>query len=305
MPFVLAPELAAAAAAFLLAMLCIAVVYLIRAIAATLGTFNLGPVSVPIGKWFGAITSPAVSWLVRATAELWADAAWWMHGVAYVAVGLFDDVKGALAHAFDTIDHVATVVVPDAAAQAVRDAGTFAGQQVDAVTRDIADATRTIEKVATGDAARALAKAEGVAATVKGDLVRIVAHDLTVGERYADGQVAKLRGYVDDAIAGIHPPTLDSIGAAPAALAGTVAGVAAAVAALTAEYESCAVRTCSGSNNFANLLQDALGVASFAVFAEWVKGAITNPQGAEATFAGAAQGLYSDAESLLNGLLSL
>jgi hypothetical protein len=304
-PFVLAPELAAAAAAFLLAMLCIAVVYLIRAIAATLGTFNLGPISVPIGRWFSAITSPVVSWLVGATAELWADAAWWMHGIAYVAVGLFDDVKSALVHAFDTIDHVATVVVPGAAAQAVHDAGTFTGQQIDTITRDIADATTTIEKVATGDAARALAKAEGVAATVKGDLVRIVAHDLTVGEKYADAEIAKLRGYVDGAIAGIHLPTLESIGAAPAALVGTVAAAAAAVAAITAEYESCAVRTCSGNNNFSNLLQDALGVASFAVFAEWIKGAITDPQGAEATFAGAAQGLYSDADSLLNGLLSL
>lgn len=305
MPFEVAADFGALATCVLAALLCIAVTYLLKGIAVAIEATSIPIVSSGLASIWRGITNPVVSWLVGATNELWSDAAWWMHGLAWTFTEMFDVVKNALVTAFDYYDHLLTSVIPGAAAQAVRDAGTFTGQQVDAIASDIADATRTIEKVATGDAARALAKAEGVAATVKGDLVRIVAHDLTVGEKYADAEIAKLRGYVDGAIAGIHLPTLESIGAAPAALVGTVAAAAAAVAAITAEYESCAVRTCSGNNNFSNLLQDALGVASFAVFAEWIKGAITDPQGAEATFAGAAQGLYSDADSLLNGLLSL
>lgn len=305
MPFVLAPELAAVAAAALLAMLCIAVVYMIRAIAAALGTLHVGPISLPFGKWFSAITTPVVSWLVGATNELWADVGWWMHGIAYIATGFANDVAGLFSHTLQQVDHVVTVTIPDAAAQALHDARTFTGDAASTITRDIATATRDIEKVASADAARALAKAKSIAHGVESDLTRIVAHDLTTAEHYTDGAVAGVKDWVDGEIAKIHLPTLESIGAAPAALVGTVAGIGAAVAALASEFESCAVTSCAGKNNFGNLLQDALGVSSFVVLAEFIKQAINDPVAAEHIFAGQASGLYHDANSLLDSLLAL
>lgn len=86
-----------------------------------------------------------------------------------------------------------------------------------------------------------------------------------------------------------------------AAIASSIAGVAAQVA----ELEECAVTECEGPNNFGNLLQDALGIADFAAFAAFVAEAINSPSAAAGTFEDAAQGLYSDATSLMNTLLSL
>lgn len=146
MPFVLAPEFGAIAAAVLLALMCIAVTYLIRAIASALGTFHIGPISIPIGKWFTAATSPIVSWLVGATNELWADAAWWMHGISYIVNGLVNDITGGFSHVLDTVDHVVTTTIPNAAATALGDAKTAVGESAQAIAHAISTATIDIEK---------------------------------------------------------------------------------------------------------------------------------------------------------------
>lgn len=312
MPFVLAPELAAVAAAALLAMFCIAVVYLIRAIASALGTFHVGPINIPIGKWFSAITSPVVSWLVGATNELWADAAWWMHGIAYIATGLFDDVTSAIGHAFGFVDHIVTSTIPQAITHVGGAAAGYVNQAIRTIHTDIASATTAIEHVASGDAARALAKAEGFAGTIKASLTRIVAHDLTTAERYTDGAVADVRTWVDGEIAKIHLPTLESIGAAPAALVGTVAGIAGAVAAVASEFESCAVTSCDGPNNLGNLLKGILGFASLAELGVFLSKVINDPAAAEAEYAGIFTGLVDpfitgggDIWSALESVLSL
>jgi hypothetical protein len=87
-----------------------------------------------------------------------------------------------------------------------------------------------------------------------------------------------------------------------AAISGAIAGVLTRVAKL----EECSVGVCDDSpNNFSSLLQDALGIADFAAFAVFVAGAINSPGQAADEFETAAKGLYSDADSLLDSLLSL
>lgn len=293
MPFVLAPEFAAVAAAALLAMLCIAAYKFIQAIGAVLPTFNLGVVKIPIGKWFTSITSPVVSWLVGATNTLWADAGWWMHGIAYIASGFANDVASLFSHVFGQVDHVVTVTIPQALGHAAGSATHFVEQEIGTLHRDIATATTAIEKVASGDAARALAKAEGFAGTVKASLTKLVAHDLTIGERYADQKLAEAKAYVDGAIKAlpaIPGKLIAGIDYATPAAVGVVAG---AVAAVASEFESCAVTSCDGPNNLSNLLKGILGFASLAEVGVFLEKVINDPAAAEAQYAGVFSGIVS------------
>lgn len=298
MPFVLAPELVAIAASVLLAVLCMAVVYLIRAIAAALPKINFAFVHIDFGKIFSSIAAPAVSWLVGATAELWSDFEWWMHGFAYITVGLFDDVKSLFETHAGQIAHIVTSVIPHAIEHIGSDAASFTKQEVATLERDISSAARDFEKVASKDAAQALAKAKSLVAGAEADITRVGAHAISTAETYADTELAKLRGYVDDAIRAIPHPNLDSIGAAPAALVGTVAGVAAGVFALTKEFEECAVTSCDGPNNLSSLVNGLLGLSGLAAFAAFLDDVVNNPVAAEAEYSTVFTGIFNTADAL-------
>lgn len=308
MPWALGAGVGEVAAALLLFLLCVAVTYMIKAIAA-----SLAAIPIPIvGRWisgaFTTITNPVVSWLVGASNELWQDAEFWARGIAWLATGLFGDVKSVLNALFGQVDHVVNSVIPGAAAHAQSTANGYTHQEAAAIGRQIATATTKIEGVASADSAQALAKANSHAGTIESHLTRIVAHDLTVAKTYTDHQVSALRRALTGEIGAANPalpgeataipsgqpapisiPLPSEITALPAAVGAIsldLVGVKAAVAAITSEFESCAVTSCAGPNNLANLLKGILGFASLAEIAVFLSDVINDPAGAERKYAG-------------------
>lgn len=293
MPFVLPVELVAIAASVLLACLCMAVVYLLKGIAAALPRIDFAFVHIDFGKIFLGIVNPVISWLVGATNELWADFEWWMRGIAYITVGLFNDVKSLFASTAANITHIVTNVIPNTITHVGGEAARYANQQVATLERDIATAARDFERVASRDAAQALARAKSLVAGAERDITRVGAHALSTAEAYTDREIAKIRPVVNDItqvitalprelVAGIDYVT-------PAALAGTVA----AVAAITSEFERCAVKTCAGPNNLNDLLNGILGLAGLAEFGVFLNEVISHPAAAEQEYANVFAGLVT------------
>lgn len=305
MQWALVGGLGEAGAAALLALLCMAVVYLIRAIASALGTFSIGPVSIPIGKWFSDITTPVVSWLVGATNELWSDAQWWMRGVSYIFDGVFNDIKDALETDASFIAHLFNTVIPDAASHVAGGAVAYANSEIAALRREITSTASTLETDLTHEAARELAKATALVTTTEAALKKIAAKGITTAEDYADAEIAKARTYLEGLIAAIPIPSLGPITAEVGALAGTVAGVATGVAAITAEFGECAVTTCDGPNNLQGLLQNVLGLVDVATIGAFLAAVINDPAGAEAQYSGLIQSTFSTAQSTVDSLLAL
>lgn len=286
MQWALVGGLGEAGIAALCALLCIAITYMLVSIGKAIEATSIPVVSSGLASIWRAITNPVVGLLVAATDNLWSDAEWWMRNIATAFDWMWDDIKGALSTDASFIAHLFNTVIPQAASHVAGAAAGYINQEIQTLHRDISDATTAIERVASGDAARALAKAEGFAGTIKASLTKLVAHDLTIGERYADTAIAGVKSYVDSEIAKIHLPTLESLGAAPAAVAGIAAGAATAIATLTAEFESCAVTSCEGPNNLSNLLKGILGFASLAEIGPFLDEVISAPAAAEAKYGG-------------------
>lgn len=95
-----------------------------------------------------------------------------------------------------------------------------------------------------------------------------------------------MKGWAEGAIGAIHIPDIGPLSATVAGLVGTVAGIGAAVAALTSEFESCAVTTCEGPNNLQGLLQTLLGLTSIAAFGAFLEQAISDPSDAVSEYEG-------------------
>lgn len=305
------PEALAPAALFALGLclwfMCEAIVYMIRAIAAALGTHHIGPISIPIGKWFTSITSSVVTWLVDATAGLLWPVAGWMIGVPFVLKDLFSGVVGALDTQAGQIAHLYNTAIPEAGQHAQSTAAGYVNTQIAALHTDLRNAIAEIEKAADTDSATALAKAEGHAGTIKASLTKLAAHDVTVAKHYTDTQIAQLRAGADPwpevttAPPGAIPVPRDITLPAPVAvpipnapsltitdttgMATAIAAVGAAVVAITSEFESCAVTSCEGPNNLSNLLNTLLGLAGLADFALFLRDAIDNPAGVESEYA--------------------
>jgi hypothetical protein len=150
-----------------------------------------------------------------------------------------------------------------------------------------------------------------------GTLAGTVAGDLTTATDYAGGLVSGLAGTVagdltdaEKYAAGVADDAYDSaetdIGKLATSIPAMIALSLAPALARIAKLEDCSVGVCDDSpNNFSNLLNEALGIASFAEFGVFIEQAITNPKGTGQTFGAAAQGLYTDAHSLMSELLSL
>lgn len=286
MPFALGGiELGGLALAFFAFLLCCGVSYMLVAIGKAIEATSIPVVSSGLASIWRTITQPVVNLLVAATNALWSDVEWWGRGIAWLSTTLFDDIRDAFVWDGQQIDHLFTQVIPNAAKTVEGSAARFANQQITALQRDISDSVTTIEHAASGEALRALAEAEAFAKTIRGDLTKLVAHDVTVAEKYADARLADAKAYVDSAISSIHLPSLESLGAAPAALVGTVAGIGAAVVALTKEFEECAVTNCEGPNQLSSLLPSLLGLVGIGSLVAFLEQAISNPAGVEAQYA--------------------
>ena len=327
MPWALVGGLGEAGAAALLALLCIAIVYLLRAIAAVLPRINLVVATVDLGKIFSDITSPVVAWLVGATNELWSDAEWWMRGIAYVATAIFDDVKGALQTDAAFIAHLYNEVIPAAASHAQGTATNFTTQETKAITNDISSVHVTVDRALSRELAQQWVSEQHLTRTTKSALLATIGATLIHAEHYTDTQLHTLARHLQGEIGaaapryGAPPVAIPGPVAAPVALpspvpvavpgidvgalATTVAATATAVATLTAEFESCAVTSCAGPNTLSSLLNGILGFVSLAEIAAFIAEIINSPAAAERKYAGYFQSLLGTGTTLLDDLLAL
>lgn len=330
MPFAIA-GLATVALALATYGLCVTAVYLLRAIAAVMPKITLGFFTIDFGAIFTKIVQPAVRFFVAAGEAVLKPAEQLIHAVAYLAVGIFGDVKGVLSNIYTHVDHIFSSVIPETAAHAQAQANTYTKQETAYINAQVAAARAEIGTSVTRAQAQGWLKDEALVKSTKAALLAIVAQDILHAEHYTDTQIKSLRDSLTGKIGAIHPTDVTDVTnvtdvAAPAgplvttddftglatkvtAIAGTVAGIGTAVASLATEFERCAVTACEGPNNLQGLLTGILGLTGLAEFGIFLSDVINNPAAAEAqyasTFSGLASGLISGGGSIWNDLESV
>jgi len=341
MPFVLAPLFVDPVTAAAAIALIIAGILLADMLGSLIGKVSIGPVSFNPGAWFKGIAHSIESWAVNAFDSVIAPVGHWLNGIAYDAYHNLSSVLGVLTHLGDQIAHIVNTSIPDAiAAQFAnimgivdRDIGTvnvkidnavsslegdittaidhqfanimgivdsdigalhvYVDNAVSGAEADASQALSTVERTLTGDISTAIQSAEAAAAAAEAAL----SQDISGAIAAADAAVAGLQGVITGDITSVNAliATIAATAATALSVAQTVAG----------EFESCAVTTCDGPNNLSNLLNNLLGLATDAEFAAWLAYAISSPKAAGQTFASIGQTLYSDADSLMDTLLSI
>jgi hypothetical protein len=340
-PFVLPvvfadPVLAAAAVA-----LTIAGILLCQMISSLLGTINVGPISIPIGKWFGDIAHSVESWAIGALDHLLQPIANWINGLAYDAYHTLSQVVSNITHVGDQIATLATVTIPDAvgatfahvmgivdsdigtvntkidhAVSSLTDligstagatfshlAGiidsdigavhTYVDQHIAAATDTLNGAISSVEQTLTGDISTAIQSAEAAAAAAEAALSKDIS-----------GAIAAA-GAAEAALQGLITGDITSVNATIAGIAATAATALSVATTVAGEFESCAVTTCDGPNNLSNLLNTLLGLAQDAALAAFIGEAIAAPGAAAAQFSPIGNNLYTQADQLLDTLLSI
>lgn len=320
------PEVGLALLAMLLAL---GVFVLIRAIANSLPSLSLPfGISIRPGDWFSAIVSPVIGWIIHATENAWNFVSHWIYGHAWLVEQLAVNTVAAIGHLGDQIAHIVNTVIPDAIRAVERDLG----GAVNSLERTIArDATRAADDLAhdISKVARSIYTSErGIVSELDHAIKSAVSTGVDEAVSEADRAIADLRSYVDakvseavghvegditHAIDGVYDD-LARVASGEVADARSIAAVVAAVAALpiagilarVAKLERCSVGVCEDSpNNFSNLLNDALGLASFIGVGAFLAQVINDPAAAEQAYAGAIQGVYTAGQSALDDLLSL
>lgn len=341
MPFALPvvfadPVLAAAVAAIILAGY-----LLIQMIGSLLGTISVGPINIPIGRWFNSIAHSVESWAINAFDHLLAPLGTWLNGLAYDAYHTLSQVVSNISHLGDQIAHIVNTSIPDAISAEFAHVFGIVDSDIGAINRKIDDAVSSL----TGDIAStagatfahvmgivdsdigalhgyvddAVGRAESIASTALSTAEATITSDISsaiqtaeAAEAAAEAALSKdLTGAIaaaEAAAASAGAYLQGEINGTTAAIAAAAATAAAAVAGVTAlanEFTSCAVTTCDGPNNLSNLLNDLLGAAQYAALAAFVAQAIADPGAAAGEFDPAAGGLYTSADQLLSGLLSI
>jgi hypothetical protein len=153
---------------------------------------------------------------------------------------------------------------------------------VQTLTGDIADAQTALQTALSNDDLALAAQITGNIDNLQTQLDTVVAK-----QQLDEAQIGTLTN-------------LDTI-AIPAA----IAAVATSVAAITTEYDDCAVTTCDGPNNISNLLSKLLGLGGEAELLAFLAAAIHDPGGEAEAFASVASGIYTTGHALIDDLLSL
>lgn len=341
MPFALPvvfadPVLAAAVAAIILAGY-----LLIQMIGSLLGTISVGPISIPIGRWFNSIAHSVESWAINTFDHFLAPLGAWLNGLAYDAYHNLATMVSVVTHLGDQIAHIVNTTIPDAVA------GTFAhamgvldsdiGTVNAKIDHAVSSLTSDIESTAGATFAHvmgivdsdigavhtyvdnAVSGAEAIASRALSAAESTLTSDISSAIQTAEAASAAaeaalsrdLTGAIDAAEAAAASAgaylqgEINGTNAAIAAAAATAAAAVAGVTALANEFTSCAVTTCDGPNNLSNLLQDLLGLAQYTALAAFVAQAIAAPGAAAGEFDPQAAGLYTGADSLLSTLLSI
>ena len=341
MPFVLAPLLVDPVTAAAAVALIIAGILLADMLSGLLGKISVGPFSINPGAWFSGIAHSVETWAIHKFDSVIAPIGNWLNAIAYDGYHNLSSVIGVVSHLGDQIAHIVNTSIPDAikaesanvfgvvdrdigavntkidgvasaAASALTGAidhqfanilgivdsdigavHTYVDNAVGKAESDASSALSTVERTLTGDIGTAIQTAEAAAAAADAALSRDLGAAIAAGEAAAASAAGVLGGEITSANAQIA--TIAASAAAALALARTVAG----------EFESCAVTSCEGPNNLANLLNQLLGIISYADLAAFISLAIGQPGKAAGEFAGVAQGLYSDANSALDVLLAI
>lgn len=341
MPFALPalfvdPVLAAAAAAII-----IAGILLAQMIGNLLGTINIGPVSIPIGRWFLNIAHSVESWALNAFNHLLAPLGAWLNAIAFDAYHSLAVTVDAVTHLGDQIAHVVTSTIPDAIAHQFAHIMGILDSDLGKVYDRIRAAEHTLQGDITTQAGHTFAHLAGIIdhdigavhtyvnehvaaaehaasnalSAAEGTLTRDIHSAIQTAEAAAAAAEAALSKDLGGAIAaaeaaaaaaaGYLQGEINSSTAAITAAAATAAAAVSAVKALASEFDSCAVTKCAGPNNLGKLLNDLLVGVSYAELAAFVSLAIGRPAAAAGEFAGVAHGLYTDADQLLTTLLAI
>lgn len=341
MPFVLAPLFVDPVTAAAAIALIIAGVLLADMLSSLLGKISIGPISINPGAWFSSIAHSIERWAIGKFDGIIAPVGAWLNAIAYDGYHNLSSVVAAISHLGDQIAHIVTSTVPDAIAHQFanimgivdQDVGKLSVKVDQAVTKVEGDITTaidhqfahimgivdsdigqlhgyvdnavagaeriassalaTVEHTLEGDVTRAIQTAEAAAAAADAALSRDLDAAIGAAEAAAGAAAGVLQGEITSANAQLA--TIAASAAAALALARTIAG----------EFESCAVTSCEGPNNLSNLLNQLLGIVSFADLAAFIALAINHPGVAAGEFAGVASGLYADADQLLSTLLAI
>lgn len=195
------------------------------------------------------------------------------------------------------------------AQQAIQTAEQFAqGQATAAVST--AEAALTPEITAAQTAANAAAAAAAGAATTASQAATTaagaVAAEGAVAAGAAAGAITSVLGDVYTDITGQSIAAGGDLTSVEGLLAGAILTAVGAVAVRVAKLEACSVGICPDSpNNFSSLLNDVLGLAEFAGIGAFLAQIISDPYGAEQTYASAVQDVYSVGQSAFQTVLSL
>lgn len=225
---------------------------------------------------------------------------------------------------------IATVQIPSEIQQAQQAAESQAHNELVAVvdqlvarlndlqSQIIANANAEQEALAAAKAAIATQQAQDLT-TAEGFAVAQAASSLAASQMALAAQAAQQTAALQSQASAVSlqlqgirdKQTIDeaNIGAvtnvATVAIPLSIAAVSTSVATLAQEVTRCMVTTCEGPNNWQNLLQQALGVASFAEVAAFIGQAIKDPKGESAALASVAGTTYNAGHSLIDSLLSL
>lgn len=326
MPVVLAP-LALLGVAVGLFLLAEAVVYMLRSIAASLGSFDFAFIHIDFGAIFRTIISPVVSLINLIASGVLQPIASWLVGLVYDVEGLVSNVIDSLEHHAEQIAHVVTTTIPDAVANILGEANTYTDTTVQGVRTQVHDAYNTWEQAhSVADAEQYLAN-EASAPSVENAILAIAARALLAGENYtdaaktaaeayADSKFADAKTYADEQVDNLRISIQGEL-AIPqgAAIPGidvqdlidgaAVVSIGTAVGVIAAKIVDCLVSSCPGNNNFANLLQDALGLIDAASIGVFLGEVVNDPQSAAAGFVSTVQATIGTAESTFDDLLAL
>jgi len=180
--------------------------------------------------------------------------------------------------------------------------------------------------------AKALSTEASAAESLAQTAINTAASDLTTAENYAASQASAAasagRGAaaaagaaaastaeqaLEGALGGIYTDLTGKalavngdLTTAEGLIAGAILTAIGSVAARVSKLEECSVGVCSDSpNNFGNLLQDALGLATFAGLGGFLAYAIQHPAAAENQYADAIGALFSTGENAFQDILNL
>lgn len=225
MPFVIV-DFGAIAVALLATLLAVALYVLLRALASAIGSIGIGPFSLHLGNIIAGALNDAANWIVDQTKHLWGDIEALFRATAYIFDRLFNATVGAISHAFDYLDHIATVQIPAAIGGLRKDVEGYADAAIKGVEGDISTAVHKVESILSGDVA-------AIYSTIRTDvdqpgdtIVKSVAAGVVTSEHFASDGLHDLRNYVDNAVAAAVAGLEADLATAKQQIGTAIAGVA-------------------------------------------------------------------------------